>query len=152
MSGPVAMWVGSRLLCVGPRRSLCRVGARRSLCVSLSLSLCRAVLGPGALCLGARRSLCRGPASLCQGPALSVSGPGALCVGARPLCVRAQLSVSGPGYSVSGPGALSISVSGRGGVRIGARRSRCRGPALSCSAYKRVKHSHMFHSDSTLEL
>ena len=128
------------------------VGARRSLCQALALS----VSGPGALCVGPRF----------RAPTLFVSGPGAVCFGARrSLCRRLALSVSGPGavcvwprrYLYQGPSlsrsfcrslcrAPALSVSGRGALCIkgrslalsvalcvGPRRSLCRLPALSVS-------------------
>ena len=96
VSGPGALCVRLRrsacvsvCMCVGPRRSVCRVPG-------LSVS------GPGAFCVGARRS-----------QALSVSGPDALCVGPRRSLYRCALSVGplrslvrAPAPSVSGPGAL----------------------------------------------
>ena len=95
------------------------------------------------------------PGALCQAPTLSVLGPDALCFGARrsrALYVRSRRSLCrgpalfphslccGPAFSESEPGALSLSVSGPGGLcratrrsltRVGARRSLCVGPRRS---------------------
>ena len=108
-----AVCVGSGAYCLTVE-ALC-VGAQRSLC--RGAFVCR---GPGALCVGARRFLsgpvapseCRGPAlfgALCQGPARLVSGPGDL-----------RRFVSGPVRFVS----------------VAARRSLCRGRALSVWAQR----------------
>ena len=98
---------GPGALCVGPRRSLCRVPALSRSCRGPALS----VSGPGAL-------------SLCVSG--SVSGPGAL----------PPLSVLGPGTSCRPPGTLSLSVSGaqcslcHAPVSVLSRSSLCRGAAL----------------------
>ena len=121
--GPDALFVGSRRsLCRGPalfrhslcrgqvfseservgpavcratRRSLTRVGARRSLRLGPALS----VSGPGALCVGPRRSVCRAPAFSVSG----CVGAGAFCVGAGScLCPAPAALCQGPALSVCG--------------------------------------------------
>ena len=107
---------------------LMAVGARRSVSGPGAPSLCR----DPVLCGGARRFV-PGPGapSECRGPALYASAPKALCHGpALLLSVGARRSVSGPGASSECRGP-ALFLSGPGTPCVGARRSLCRGSALS---------------------
>ena len=100
--------------------------------------------------VGARRSLCRRPAiarSLCWGPALSVSGPGTLCVGSRwrgptqNLTPDSESAGRAPGPTQRVPGRDTEPAtettewpdteSAGDRCLCRARARRCRGPALS---------------------
>ena len=127
--GPALSVSGPGGFCRATRRSLTRVGARRSLRRGpvLSRSPAVSVSGPGArpvvfllrpevLIVRARRSLSRAPAK-------------ALCVGARLcrgcLCIRARLSVSGTSGLCVGP---ALCVGGQRSLCL----APCRAGALFC--------------------
>ena len=75
VSDPGVLPVGPSPLCVGTRRSLCRVPV---LCVGARLSVSSL---PGALCVGPRRSL--SPTHRAEGPDTESAGPQAQTVGPR---------------------------------------------------------------------